>query len=294
MQYYTYSKNKIIPYLFICPQILVTILFFIWPSAMAIWQSVQEGDPFGISSKWAYFSNFLDVFLSKPYLHSLWITLLYGLFVSIFAIVFGLILALLVCRVKRFAHLYKTLLIWPYAVAPVIAAVLFRFLLNPAIGIITEVLSIIGYEWNYHLNQWDAFWIVVVSAVWQQVSYNFLFFLVGLKSIPQSLLEAASIDGASNFKRFLHITLPLLSPTTFFLFVMNLIYAFFDTFGIIHIITQGGPSNSTNILVYKVFNDGFVGLDIGISAAQSVILMLIVTCCVLLQFKYVEKKVHYS
>lgn len=191
-------------------------------------------------------------------------------------------LALLICRVKRFSHIYKTLLIWPYAVTPVIAAVLFRFMFNPAIGIGTEILGYFGYEWNYHLNQWDAFFIVVLSAVWQQVSYNFLFFLVGLRSIP------------SSFRRFIHITLPLLSPTTFFLFVMNLLYAFFDTFGIIHIITQGGPSNSTNILVYKVFNDGFVGLDIGISSAQSVILMLIVSACVLFQFKYVEKKVHYS
>ncbi|NQY43512.1 MAG: sn-glycerol-3-phosphate ABC transporter permease UgpA [Legionellales bacterium] len=294
MKYYTYSKNKLIPYLFIAPQILVTILFFIWPSMMAVWQSVQQGDPFGISSEWAYIYNFKDVFLSKSYLHSLWITLLYGLFVSVFATVLGLILALLVCRVRRFANFYKILLIWPYAVAPVIAAVLFRFLLNPAIGILTEFFRLFGYEWNYHLNQWHAFWIVVISAVWQQVSYNFLFFLVGLRSIPKSLLEAASIDGASNFQRFFHITLPLLSPTTFFLIVMNLIYSFFDTFGIIHVITQGGPANSTNILVYKVFNDGFVGLDVGVSAAQSVILMLIVTCCVLLQFRYVEKKVHYS
>ncbi len=158
----------------------------------------------------------------------------------------------------------------------------------------SDALAYFGYEWNYHLNQWDAFALVVISAVWQQISYNFLFFLVGLRSIPASLLEAASIDGASSFRRFIHITLPLLSPTTFFLFVMNLIYAFFDTFGIIHVITQGGPVNSTNILVYKVFNDGFVGLDIGVSAAQSVILMLIVTGFVLFQFKYVEKKVHYS
>ncbi len=294
MKTYRYSESKVAPYLFILPQLIVTMLFFIWPSAMAIWQSVQQGDPFGISSEWAFLQNFIDIFLSGSYLHSLWITLLYGLFVSVFTLISGLMLALLVCKAKRFSHIYKTLLIWPYAVAPVIAAVLFRFMLNPAIGVCSDALAYFGYEWNYHLNQWDAFALVVISAVWQQISYNFLFFLVGLRSIPASLLEAASIDGASSFRRFIHITLPLLSPTTFFLFVMNLIYAFFDTFGIIHVITQGGPVNSTNILVYKVFNDGFVGLDIGVSAAQSVILMLIVTGFVLFQFKYVEKKVHYS
>lgn len=294
MRHYIYSKSKVIPLLFIIPQMIVTLLFFIWPSIMAVWQSVQSGDPFGMSSRWAYLDNFIDVFLSKTYLYSFGITLLYGFCVSIFTLAAGLFLALLVCNIKKFAHVYKVLIIWPYAVAPVIAAVLFRFLLNPAIGVLSDGLQVLGYNWNYHLSQWDAFFLVVISAVWQQVSYNFLFFLVGLKSIPRSLLEAASIDGASKFKRFIHITLPLLSPTTFFLFIMNLLYAFFDTFGIIHIITQGGPAYSTNILIYKVFNDGFVGLDIGVSAAQSVILMLIVTGCVLLQFKYIEKKVHYS
>lgn len=291
---YSYSKSKIVPLLFILPQILVTILFFIWPSVVAIWQSVQEGDPFGMVSRWAYFDNFIDVFLSKSYLYSFGITFLYGFFVSILALMFGLLLAILVFQVKNFNSFYKTLLIWPYAVAPVVAAVLFRFLLNPAIGILAQGFEVLGYHWNYHLSQWDAFILVVVSAVWQQISYNFLFFLVGLKAIPNALLEAADIDGASVLQKFRHITLPLLSPTTFFLFIMNLIYAFFDTFGIIHVITQGGPAYSTNILVYKLFNDGFVGLDVGVAAAQSVILMLLVGGCVLMQFKYIDKKVHYS
>lgn len=294
MKRYIYSRSKLIPLLFLLPQLIITVLFFIWPSFSAFWESIHQGDPFGIQTSLVWFENFLYIFSSSSYYTSVLVTIAFSFTVAILTLLIGLCLALFVISIKRFSGIYKTLLIWPYAVAPVVAAVLFSFLLNPAIGIVTYVFNNFGISWNYHLDRMDAFFIIVITAVWQQISYNFIFFLVGLKSIPDSILEAASIDGASLFNRFIRITLPLLSPTIFFLFIMNLIYAFFDTFGVIHIITHGGPANYTNILVYKVFNDGFVGLDLGGSAAQSVLLMIIVSIFTLVQFKYIERKVHYS
>ena len=286
-------RNRYIPYFFIAPQIIITLLFFIWPALTAFKQSFFLQDAFGLRHHFVWLKNYYFLFTSHYYWHSIIITLIYSLAVSIFTLIFALFIATLANRTIRAGGVYKSLFIWPYAVAPAIAGILWRFLFNPAIGLITYLLSKVGYNWNYVLNGHQALLLIIIAAVWQQFSYNFLFFLAGLQSIPKSLLEAAAIDGAGPFKRFYHIVLPLLSPTTFFLLIMNLIYAFFNTFGIVQIITKGGPAYATNIMVYKVYNDGFVGMNFGSSAAQSVILMLVVIALTVLQFKYIERRVHY-
>ena len=286
-------KNQILPYLLVAPQIIITLIFFIWPASQALYQSVLQEDPFGLSSSFVGLANFVDIFGDKVYLNSMVVTMFFSFSVAVLAMSVALFLAVMADRVIRGSTVYKTWLIWPYAIAPVIAGVLWFFLFNPTVGIITFYLKMFGYEWNHTLNGRQAFLLVIVAAAWRQISYNFLFFLAGLQAIPKSFIEAAAIDGASLGKRFWTIVFPLLSPTAFFLIVVNIVYAFFDTFGVIHAITDGGPNYATNILVFKVYHDGFLGLDLGSSAAQSVILMLIVISLTVIQFRYIEKKVHY-
>ncbi len=288
-----YSNGWILPFLFIFPQLTITMVFFIWPTLQSVWQSLFQGDAFGIQQHWVGLANYLDIFMHGDYLYALGFTLFYAFLVAVITLGLGLLLALMVNQVLAGKSFYKTCLIWPYAVAPAISAVLFRFLFNPSVGVLSHYLQTLGIDWNYNLDASQAIFLVVLSAVWQQVSYNFIFFLTGLRAIPAQLIEAAAIDGAGAFHRFSSVVFPLLSPTTFFLFVMNLVYAFFDTFGIIHIITQGGPASATSTLVYKAYNDGFFGLDLGGAAAQSVVLMLCVSGLTLVQFRFIEKKVHY-
>lgn len=293
MQKRVIFKNKLLPYLLVAPQIIITLVFFIWPASQAIINSFLQEDPFGLSSEFIGLENFIAIFTGRDYVDSLAITFIFSFSVMAVALVSALFLAIQADRVIHGATTYKTLLIWPYAVAPAVAGVLWMFMFNPTIGIVAYVLGKNGYEWNHLLNGREAMILVVLAAAWKQISYNFLFFLAGLQAIPHSLIEGAAIDGARPLRRFWDIIFPLLSPTTFFLMVVNVVYAFFDTFGVIHIVTQGGPAGATTTLVYKVFYDGFIGLDLGGSAAQSVVLMAIVITLTVVQFRYIEKKVHY-
>jgi sn-glycerol 3-phosphate transport system permease protein len=287
-------RKPFIAFCLLAPQLLITLIFFIWPAGEAVWGSFHQGDAFGLTSHFSWLANYQDLFSDPYYLKSIWVTFVFSISVSILTLALGMLMAVMANRVVRGATTYKTLLIWPYAVAPAVAGILWRFLFNPAVGVLAYSLDKFGIDWNYMLHAKQAMWLVIIAAVWQQFSYNFLFFLAGLQAIPKSLLEAAAIDGAGPKRRFFSIVFPLLSPTTFFLLIINMIYAFFDTFGIIQVVTQGGPYDSTNILVYKVYNDGFVGLDLGGSAAQSVVLMVIVIALTVIQFRYIERKVHYQ
>ncbi|WP_299618372.1 sn-glycerol-3-phosphate ABC transporter permease UgpA [Pelagibius sp.] len=286
-------QGRALPYMLVLPQLVITLVFFIWPASQALYQSVLLQDPFGLGSNFVWFENFEDLFADPAYLASFQTTIVFSLGVTALSMVAALVLAAMADRVIRGATGYKTLLIWPYAVAPAVAGVLWWFMFNPSIGVLAYGLQGLGYDWNHYLKGGDAMILVIIAAAWKQVSYNFLFFLAGMQAIPKSLIEAAAIDGAGPVKRFWTIIFPLLSPTTFFLLVVNVVYAFFDTFGIIHATTSGGPAQATTILVFKVYNDGFVGLDLGGSAAQSVILMLIVIALTVMQFRYIERKVEY-
>ena len=286
-------KDPVLPYLLLAPQIIITLVFFIWPAIQALKQSLFVEDAFGLSSEFIWFENFETLFDDPLYLESLWITAFFSLAVAAIALAGALYLAVQADRVVKGALAYRTLLIWPYAVAPAVAGVLWLLLFNPTLGVLPYVMRGIGLDWNHHVNGGQAMTLVVIAAAWKQLPYNFLFFLAGMQAIPKSLIEAAAIDGAGPFRRFWTVIFPLLTPTTFFLLVINVVYAFFDTFGIIHAVTSGGPAGATNILVYKVFNDGFIGLDLGGSAAQSVILMGIVITLTVIQFRYIERKVHY-
>lgn len=285
--------SKWLPYLLVAPQIAVTAVFFFWPAGQAVYYSFLVQDPFGLSNHFVWFDNFRDLFASRNYLESFKVTALFSLLVAALGISISLLLATMADRVVRGALVYKTLLIWPYAVAPAIAGILWLFLLAPSIGILSYFLRSMGVDWNWYLDGQQAMLLVVLAATWKQVSYNFLFFLAGLQSIPRSLIEAAAIDGATPIRRFWTIVFPLLSPTTFFLLVINVVYAFFDTFGVIDATTQGGPAGATQILVYKVYYDGVKAADLGSSAAQSVILMGIVIALTVVQFRFVERKVQY-
>ena len=282
-----------LPYALVAPQLAITIVFFIWPAAQALWQSLLVQDAFGINTEFVWFENFKVLFADPTYLDSFRVTAVFSTLVATLA--FGMALTLAACcdHVLRGAKAYQTLIIWPLAVAPAIAAVLWAFMFNPSIGILAHGMMLLGYDWNHLLNSGQAMTLVVISAVWNRMPYNFLFFLAALQSIPKSMIEAAAIDGAGPLKRFATIAFPLLSPTSFFLLVVNLVYAFFDTFGTIDAITGGGPMRSTTTLVYKVYQDGFKGLDLGGSAAQSVILMIIVISLTVVQFRYIERKVQY-
>ena len=282
------------PAVLLLPQLAVTLIFFFWPAAQAIRQSVERQDAFGLAAVFVGFDNFLSLFGDPDYLGSFAITALFSAAVALLALAPGLLLAVMADRVVRGAALYKTVLLLPYAIAPAIAGVLWMFLFNPSIGVLAAVLRRLGVDWNYLLDAPQAILLVILAAAWKQISYNFLFFLAGLQSIPPSLLEASAIDGASPRRRFWTIVFPLLAPTTFFLLVVNIVYAFFDTFGVIHNVTQGGPGKATEILVYKVWYDGIVGLDLGGSAAQSVVLMAIVITLTAIQFRFIERRVHYT
>lgn len=285
--------NRWLPYLLVAPQLLVTFVFFFWPAGQAIYQSAFIPDPFGLKTQFVGFGNFEYLFGNRYYRESFLTTAVFSVLVTISAMSFALWLAVLADRVIKGSSAYRTLLIWPYAVAPAIAGVLWLFMFNPFTGIIAWMLAQAGYVWNHNLDGGQAMALVVAASAWKQISYNFLFFLAGLQAIPKSVIEAAAIDGASFWRRFWTIVFPLLSPTTFFLLVVNIIYAFFDTFGVIHTITQGGPQQSTTILVYKVFADGFVGQDLGSSAAQSVVLLALVGILTVVQFRFIERRVHY-
>ena len=286
-------KNRLLPYLLVTPQIIVTLVFFIWPASQALYWSVLQQDAFGLSAKFVGLANFAYIFNDPIYLKSIRVTVTFSLAVTTIAMSVALALAVMADRAIRGTTAYKTLVIWPYAIAPVVAAVLWYFLFNPTVGMIAFFLKSLGYDWNHTLNGNQALLLVIIAAAWREISYNFLFFLAGLQAIPASFIEAAAIDGASPARRFWTIAFPLLSPTVFFLLVMNIVYAFFDTFGVVHAITEGGPNQATNIMVYKVFRDGFINLDLGGSAAQSVILMAIVISLTVVQFKYIERRVHY-
>jgi len=286
-------RHKTLPYVLLFPQLLVTALFFLWPAGQAVYQSVFIPDPFGLSTQFVGLGNF-EFLLSDPYyLESFRTTAVFSVSVTALSMGLALLFAVMADRVIKGATTYKTLLIWPYAVAPAVAGVLWLFLFNPSLGLVAYYLKFLGYTWNHVLNGGEAMLLVVVAASWKQISYNFLFFLAGLQAVPRSLIEAAAIDGAGHWRRFWTISFPLLSPTTFFLLVVNLVYAFFDTFGVIHTVTSGGPERSTLILVYKVYADGFVGQDLGSSAAQSVILLLVVGALTVVQFRFIERQVHY-
>jgi sn-glycerol 3-phosphate transport system permease protein len=286
-------RSAWLPYALVAPQVAITLVFFFWPAAQAVWYSFQLQDAFGLKTQFVGLQNFRTLFNDPNYLESFKVTAVFSALVAFFGIAISLLLATMADRVIRGAMSYKTLLIWPYAVAPAVAGVLWAFLFAPSIGIVTYVLKGMGIEWNWILKGDQAMLLVVIASVWKQISYNFLFFLAGLQSIPRSLIEAASIDGASPTRRFWTIVFPLLSPTTFFLLVVNIVYAFFDTFGVIDATTQGGPAQATQILVYKVYHDGVKAADLGGSSAQSVILMIIVIALTVVQFRYVERKVNY-
>ena len=286
-------RHRWLPYLLVAPQVIVTFVFFIWPASQALFQSLLVEDAFGLKTEFVWFQNFEELFADPLYLESFLRTIVFSVSTTTLSLSSALLLAVMADRVVKGAAFYKGALLWPYAVAPAVAGVLWLFMFSPANGILSAFLRAMGYEWNHVLNGGEAMLLVVLAAAWKQIAYNFLFFLAGLQMIPKSLIEAAAIDGAGPARRFWTIVFPLLSPTTFFLLVVNVVYAFFDTFGIIHAVTSGGPAGATNILVYKVFSDGFVGLDLGGSAAQSVILMIIVVSLTVVQFRYLERKVQY-
>jgi len=283
-----------LPYLLVLPQLLITAIFFLWPAGEALWYSLQNLDPFGLSSTFVGLENFKRLFQDSYYLDAFWTTIVFSTLVTVCGMLLSLLLAALVDYVIRLRKLYQTLLLLPYAVAPVVAAVLWMFLFNPGLGLISHVLNQPGYNWNYAQNSGQAMFLIVVASIWQQMSYNFLFFFAALQSIPKSLVEAAAIDGAGPVRRFFHLSLPLITPVSFFLLVVNLIYAFFDTFPVIDAATGGGPVQATTTLIYKIYREGFTGLDLSSSAAQSVVLMLLVIGLTVIQFRFVERKVQYQ
>jgi sn-glycerol 3-phosphate transport system permease protein len=277
----------------IAPQMAVVLVFFFWPAGQAVYQSVLTEDAFGTSTEFVGLLNFSRLWNDETYLESFWTTAVFSVLVAGIGLAAALLLAVMADRVIKGASFYKTLLIWPYAVAPAVAGVVFLFMFAPSVGVLSYALDYLGIGWNHLLDDDHAMALIVMTAVWNQISYNFLFFLAGLQSIPKSLIEAAAIDGARPWRRFWTIVFPLLSPVTFFLLVINIVYAFFNTFGIVDTATQGGPGKSTSILVYRLYYDGFKALDLGGSAAQSVVLMVIVITLTVIQFRYVEKKVQY-
>ena len=285
--------NRLLPWLLLAPQLAVTAIFFLWPAAQAIRQSFLREDAFGLSTSFVGLANYAALWGSAEYLNAVRVTAIFAVATTLLSLGVALVLALAVDRLVRAGKVYTTLLVWPYAVAPAVAGILWCFIFNPTVGLLPYVLDRVGYDWNHLMRPRDAMILVVLASAWSRISYCFLFFVAGLQSIPQSLHEAAAIDGAGPVKRFFTITLPLLSPTTFFLLVVNIVYAMFETFGVIDATTEGGPAQSTNIMVYKVWFDGFIGQNLGSSAAQSVILMLIVIALTVIQFRWIEKRVAY-
>lgn len=293
MQKNAYFKGLTIPFLLLLPQLAITIVFFYWPASQAVWQSFLLEDAFGTSTQFVWFENYQMLFADPGYLKAFINTAVFSTFVCVFSLSIALLFAVMADRQIRGAEIYKTLLIWPYAVAPAIAGVLWLFMFDPSLGMLARGLQSLGVPWNPRLNGNHAMLLVILAATWKQISYNFLFFLAGLQSIPKSVIEAAVIDGARPMRRFWTIVFPLLSPTTFFLLVVNIVYVFFDTFGIIDTMTGGGPSGETETLVYKVFSDGKGGSNLGGSAAQSVLLLIMVIGLTAVQFRFIERKVSY-
>jgi sn-glycerol 3-phosphate transport system permease protein len=286
-------KSRLLPYLLLAPQLLVTLVFFYWPASQALWQSFLLQDAFGLRTDFVWLENYRDLFESTDYYRAMATTAIFAVSVTLLSLSIALLLAVQADKHIRGAGIYKTLLIWPYAVAPAVAGVLWLFMFQPSLGVVARGLRGLGVDWNPLLNGTHAMILVILAATWKQISYNFLFFLAGLQAIPRSVIEAAAIDGAKPTRRFWTIVFPLLSPTAFFLLVVNIVYVFFDTFGIIDAMTGGGPSKATETLVYKVFFDGRLGADLGGSAAQSVILMFIVVGLTTVQFRYIERRVTY-
>jgi sn-glycerol 3-phosphate transport system permease protein len=286
--------HKFLPYLLVAPQLAITLVFFYWPASQAVRQSLFREDPFGLRSTFVGLANFKHVLSQPNYINSIEVTVIFSVLTTIISMAVALLLAVMAEKIIFGRGFYRTLMIWPYAVAPAIAGMLWLFMFNPSFGTLAFPLRWLGLDWDPLLKSGQAMTLLIVAASWKQVSYNFLFFVAGLQSIPKSLLEAASIDGATERRRFWTITFPLLAPTSFFLLVVNTVYALFDTFGIIDAVTGGGPGRATETLVYKVYNDGFVNLMLGSSAAQSVILMAIVIALTAIQFRYIERKVHYG
>ena len=286
--------QRVLPYLLLLPQLAVTLIFFIWPASEALWYSLENLDPFGFSSRFVGLENFYELFRDPYYLDSFRTTIIFSGLVTGIGLVISLLFAALVDHVLRLKKFYQTLLLLPYAVSPAIAAVLWMFLFNPGMGVLSHALQWMGYNWNHAQNSGQAMVLVVLASVWQQLSYNFLFFFAALQAIPRSLVEAAALDGAGPVRRFINLSLPLITPVSFFLLVVNLVYAFFDTFPVIDAATQGGPVQSTTTLIYKIYREGFTGLDLSASAAQSVVLMVIVILLTVVQFRYIERKVRYQ
>ncbi len=287
-------SSRWLPYFLVLPQMIVVFVFFFWPSAQAIWQSFFLQDPFGGRMIFVGIENYTKLFADPSYWDSFGVSTLFAVLVAFFSMLIALFLAVQANKKIKFSSFYKTMLIWPYAVATMVAGVLWLFMFNPNVGIVAWALrNRFGIEWNHLLNSGHALLLVTIAASWKQIAYNFVFFLAGLQSVPATLIEAAAIDGAGHKKQFWHIIFPLLSPTSFYLLVMNLVYAFFETFPIIHQVTEGGPGKATSILVYKVWRDGVVNLDLGGSASQSVILMILVISLTVLQFRFIERKVNY-
>jgi sn-glycerol 3-phosphate transport system permease protein len=289
----TTFKTTLVPALLLAPQLAITAVFFVWPAAQAIWSSVLREDAFGTKTQFIGFDNFTRLFGDPTYLASAGVTVFFSLAVGILSLGLGLLFAALTDHVRQGKAAYRMLLVWPYALAPAVAAVLWFFIFNPTVGVGSGGLRALGVDWNPQLNGTHALWLCIVSATWKQVSYNFLFFLAGLQGIPKSLIEAAALEGAGGIARFRHIVFPLLMPTTFFLLVVNMLYAFIDTFGIIHATTGGGPGQATSTLVFRVYRDGFEGLDLGMSAAQSVVLLIVIGALTVIQFRYIERRVEY-
>ncbi|MGC1182048.1 ABC transporter permease subunit [Legionella sp.] len=289
-----FNHQRLYAWLFIIPQLTITLVFFIWPSCNAVFNAFFYTDAFGLYKHFAGLTNFTDLFFDTSYSKAIWVTFIIALSVTVCTMSLGLLIAILVNNRRKTQGIYKSLLIWPYAVAPAVAAILWRFLCHPTLGWVTHILQSVGINFDYVNNANQALLVVILTATWQQFSYNFLFYYAALNAVPSSLIDASIIDGASAWQRFWQIILPLLSPTTFFLLIMNLMYGFFDTFGIIQVMTHGGPGNSTTNLIYKVYQDGFEGMDLGSSSAQSVLLMIFVVIISLIQFKYLEKRVHYA
>ncbi|MEX2534356.1 MAG: sn-glycerol-3-phosphate ABC transporter permease UgpA [Trueperaceae bacterium] len=289
----SYFKNKWLPYWLLFPQLLITAVFFLWPAGKALVQSVQRQDAWGLRTTFVGLANFRDLFSDELYLQSFGTTLIFSVAVTVIALAGGLLFAAAADFILKGSGAYRSMLMWPYAVAPAVAGALWYFMFNPSLGIIAYALDSLGYDWNHYIKGRDALILVIMASAWRQIGYNFLFFLAGLQGIPKSVVEASAIDGAAPVRRFWSIIFPLLSPITFFLIVINTVYAFFDTFGVIHATTQGGPVQATSILVYKVYEVGFLGQNLGSSAAQSVVLMAMVIVLTFVQFRYLGARVHY-
>ena len=293
MQKQAIFQSKLLPYALVAPQLAIVLIFFYWPALQAVIQSFLLQDAFGLSTTFVWFENYVDLFKEPAYFEAILRTFFFSFAIAVSSLSFALLLAVMADKPLRGSMLYRTLLIWPYAVAPPVVGVLWIFMLHPSLGVLSRYLRALGIDWNPLLDGDQAAALIILAAAWKQISYNFLFFLAGLQSIPKSLLEAAAIDGATEVRRFWTIVFPLLSPTTFFLLVINITYAFFDTFGVIHAVTQGGPGKSTEVLIYKAWYDGLIAQDLGRSSAQAVILMVIVIGLTVIQFRYVERRVHY-